>query len=282
MTDTAYPATGGGWHVDPEILRRWIAGSTGPLLSVSTEQHLLNCAACRADVAALVPAAPLQAVLDEVMFEIETPEPGVVEKALSCLGLRSTDVRVIASTAALRAAWFTGTVVIMLFVLVAALLASADGIGFFLAGAPLIPVAGVALAYGRSSDPVFELQVAAPYPIVRLVLLRTAWVLVTSAPLVVLTGLLIPAPAWVAAAWLAPAAGFVAVVLTASMWVDPAWAAGALAIGWVVAVGYTLRIGERLAVFAPAALVVYAALAVVAVAVLLRRLYGATPSWRLR
>ena len=79
----------------------------------------------------------------------------------------------------------------------------------------------VAVAYGPSSDPSYETVVAAPFAMVRLVLLRTLSVLVTSVPLVVVTGLVLPTSPIVAVAWLLPAAGFIAVVLTASNWVDP-------------------------------------------------------------
>jgi hypothetical protein len=44
--------------------------------------------------------------------------------------------------------------------------------------APLVPLVGVAVAYGPEADPAHELTATAPYSGLRLVLLRTAAVLI--------------------------------------------------------------------------------------------------------
>jgi hypothetical protein len=121
-----------------------------------------------------------------------------------------------------------------------------------------------------------------PYPMVRLALLRTVSVLTTSVPLVIGAGLLLPTSTLVAVAWLLPAAGFIAVVLTASNWVEPSYAAVAVGASWFAAVVWAVRDGDPAAVLAPTALAIYLAMLAVAVLTLLHRLLGATPSWRLR
>ena len=74
----------------------------------------------------------------------------------------------------MRVAWLLGTIGVLLFVVSRRVCADSDGgLGLFLLVAPLIPVAGVAAAYGPSSDPSYEAVLASPYPMVRLVLLRT-------------------------------------------------------------------------------------------------------------
>ena len=123
---------------------------------------------------------------------------------------------------------------------------------------------------------------AAPYSLLRLVLLRTATVVVTSVPLAVLTGLVLPTSTWTAVAWLLPAAGFTAAVLTADRWVEAEHAAVVIALAWVAAVALAARGGDPLQVIAPAAMFGYAALLVAAGLVLLRRLLSAGVSWRLR
>jgi hypothetical protein len=188
---------------------------------------------------------------------------------------------VITSAVTLRVAWLFGVIAVLLFSVVAASFGQYGGISLFVLLAPLVPVAGVAAAYGPSVDPSYEAVLAAPYAMVRLVLLRTASVLVTSVPLVVVAGLLLPTSPVVAAVWLLPAAGFIVLVLSASIWVDPAHAAAAVAVGWVVAVGWAARTGDPLAVFAPAYLVAYVALIAVAGLILLNRVHAA-PAWRLR
>lgn len=270
------------WHVDADSLRRWVDGVASPMVSMSIEQHVLRCASCRDAIAGLVPEAPLQAVWARVLTDIEVPRPGVMERLISRVGLSPADSLVIAAAVNLRVAWSLGVIVVLFFAVMAASFGPFGGIALFVVGAPLVPVAGVAAAYGPSVDPSYEAVQAAPYAIVRLVLLRTAFVLVTSVPVVVVAGLLLPASPVVAAAWLLPAAGFIVVVLTASVWMDPAYAAAAVAVGWVCAVAWAARDGDPLGAFSPAYLIAYLVVAVVAGLILLNRLLGPAPSWRLR
>jgi hypothetical protein len=275
-------ARSGPWHVDAESLRRWVDGTAGTLGGASVEQHVLKCAQCRDRVAVLVPVEPLESVWDNLLADIEVPRAGMAERMLHRLGLNSSDALVITSAVTLRAAWLLGVIVALLFAVVAATLGPFGAIGLFVLAAPLIPVAGVAAAYGPSVDPSFEAVLAAPYSMVRLILLRTASVLVTSVPFVVVAGLLLPASPIVAVAWLLPAAGFIVVVLTASIWVDPAYAAAVIGVGWVIAVLFSARAGDPLVVFTPVYLGAYLAVIVVAGLILLNRLLTAVPAWRLR
>ena len=55
------------------------------------------------------------------------------------------------------------------------------GVAVFLALAPLLPMVGVALAYGPTADPAYEIAAATPYSGVRLLALRTAFVVATHA-----------------------------------------------------------------------------------------------------
>jgi hypothetical protein len=271
----------GSWHVDAQSLQSWVDGSAGSLVSVSIEQHVLRCAHCRAQVATLVPETE-RPPWEDVLAAIEVPRPGPAERLMVRLGLSQSDSIVLSSAPTLRVAWLLGTIGVLFFVVVAAVLAHDGGLGLFLVVAPLIPVTGVAAAYGPSSDPSYETVLASPYAMVRLILLRTVSVLFTSVPLVIVAGLFLPASPLVAVAWLLPAAGFIAVVLTMSNWVDPTYAAAVVAGGWVTVVVWAARTGDPLAVFAPAAMGAYAVLFAVAVLTLLHRLFSSTPSWRLQ
>ena len=270
----------GSWHVGAESLRSWVDGDAGSLVSVSVEQHVLKCAHCRDQVAALVPES-IRPPWDDVLAAIEVPRPGLAHRLFVRLGLSESDAKVASTAPTLRVAWLLATMGVLLFVVLTAVLAQEGGLGLFLMIAPLIPVTGVAVAYGPSSDPSYETVVAAPFAMVRLILLRTLSVLVTSVPLVVITGLLLPTSPIVAVAWLLPAAGFIAVVLTASNWVDPTHAAAAVGVAWVALVSWAVRIDDPLAVFAPVAMGAYVVLLVVAILAQLYRLFGSTPSWRL-
>jgi hypothetical protein len=274
-------AASGSWHVDAESLRRWVDGDAGSLVSVSIEQHVLKCAHCRDAVATLVPEST-RPPWEDVLAAIEVPRPGLVQRSFVRLGLSESDSKVASTAPTLRVGWLLATLGILLFVVVAAVLAEEGGLGLFLMVAPLIPVTGVAAAYGPSSDPSYETVVVAPFVTVRLILLRTLSVLVTSVPLVVVAGLFLPTSPLVAVAWLLPAAGFVAVVLTASNWVEPTHAAAAVGVCWSALVVWAVYSHDPLAVFAPMAMGAYLILLVVAVLALLHRLFGETPSWRLR
>jgi hypothetical protein len=272
----------GSWHVDDSLLRSWVDGIAGPVLSVSVEQHMLHCTRCRTEVASLVPRTDLEPVWESVLAAVELPQLGFAERLLTRLGLHPSDSMVIASAVTLRVAWLTGMVGVLFFVVLAGLLADDGGVALFLVAAPLLPVASVAAAYGPASDPSYEAVHVTPYPMMRLVLLRTVSVLVTSVPLVVGAGLLLPTSAVVAVAWLMPAIGFIPVVLTASAWINPDHAATAVGIGWVAAVMWAIHSGDPFIVFDPAAVVLYVVLFTVASMTLLVHLLGKTPSWRLR
>jgi hypothetical protein len=269
------------WHVDPEALQGWVDGVAGPLASVSVEQHVQHCGHCQAAVTELLPAT-LRSSWDDVLAAVEVPRPGWVQRFLLRLGLSHSDSLIVASGPTLRVPWILGTIGVLFFVLVATVYADVNAPGLFLLVAPLIPLAGVAVAYGPASDPSYEAVLTSPYPMVRLALLRTVSVLTTSVPLVIGAGLLLPTSTLVAVAWLLPAAGFIAVVLTASNWVEPSYAAVAVGVSWFTAVVWATRVGDPTAVLAPAALAIYLAMLGVAVLTMLHRLLGATPSWRLR
>jgi len=170
----------------------------------------------RAVAAGLVPEQPLQLVWAKVLADVEVPRAGVVHRLLHRLGVNSSDSLVMASAGTFRVAWLLGVIGVLFFTVVATWFGPFGGIGLFVLGAPLVPVAGVDAAYGPSVDPSYEAVLVTPYTTVRLIhliLLRTAFVLVTSVPLVVVAGLLLPASPIVAMAWLLPAAGFVVVVI---------------------------------------------------------------------
>ena len=87
------------------------------------------------------------------------------------------------------------------------------GVGMFLLVAPLAPVAGVAAAFGGDADPANELVITSPYSSARLLLLRTAAVVATCAPVAMLVGWFLPGPPWLTVAWLGPAAAGVTLTL---------------------------------------------------------------------
>jgi hypothetical protein len=270
------------WHASGAALQGWVDGTCGSVVGASVEQHVVHCSECQTRVADLVPAASMVAGWEAVLAAVETPPPTPAERFLLRTGLTPADTVIIASAPRILLAWFTGLVCVLGFTFVAKDVGGQDGmLVAFLLPAPLLPVIGVALAYGPGADPAYETVLATPYRMFRLVLLRSATVLAVALPLIVAVGLLLPISTTAAVAWLLPAAGFVVAVLVVSAWVNPEYAAAAIAAAWVGAVAWSVRDGDPLAVVAPLSMLGYAVLLAAAGVILAGRLLSASPSWRL-
>ncbi len=270
------------WHVSGAALQGWVDGTCGSVVGASVEQHVVHCAQCRARVAGLVPAGSIANGWEAVLAAVEMPQPTPAERFLLRIGLSPADTVIIATAPRILMAWFTALVCVLGFTLVARDVGGQDGmLVAFLLAAPLLPVVGVALAYGPGADPAYEAVLASPYRMLRLVLLRSAAVLAVALPLIAAVGLLLPISTTAAVAWLLPAAGFVVAVLGVSAWVNPEYAATAIAAAWVCAVAWSVRAGDPLAVIAPLSMLGYAVLLAAAGVILAGRLLSAHPSWRL-
>lgn len=196
----------------------------------------------------------LQARIDAnwkaIQIELDAPRPAKIERLLLRIGMPATLTRLLVSTPGLRRAWFIAvglTVLISLGSMDAG--RPRDSLLTLLVLAPLVPVLGVALAYGPSSDPAHEVAVSTPISGLRLVLTRAAAVLGAT---VVLLGLasLVAQPALMALAWLAPAFGLTMVSVATMTVLSPRRATSAVAFGWMVAVlGARTIAGDPLAAF---------------------------------
>jgi hypothetical protein len=254
-------------HPAATLLDAYAAAGLDLARSADVEVHLEACAACRAAVAAR--AAPALAVdLDRmwagVVDRLDAPVPGAVERLARRLGASEPTARLLAATPALHLSWLCAVAGVLAFA-VAAAHAAPRGISVFLALAPLIPLAGVAAAYGPDVDPAYEIGLAAPMRSSRLLLIRAVAVLVTSAALAGAAALALPAVGWVAAAWLLPSLALSLVSLALGAFVSPLRASGALGVAWLVAVAaVTLDRASATALLGPSAQAVWAALAVAA------------------
>ncbi|HEX4699845.1 MAG TPA: zf-HC2 domain-containing protein [Actinomycetes bacterium] len=255
-----------GWHIDDVTLERYAAGDTTAAVAASAEAHLITCADCRARLEpAVAPArlAGIWAEVDDRVEELSRPWP---ERALSRLGVPEDTARLLAATPSMVTSWLAALSIGVAFA-VAASGSSTRGLLIFLTVAPMLPVAGVAAAYGRHGDPSYELAVSAPYSLMRLMLLRSLAVVGGTMLLTGLGSLLLLGHGWTAAAWLLPALALTSTTLALSARIAPVWAAASVLTSWV---GVVLLVqggtGVRLAAFGPVGQLVAAA--VVAVAVL--------------
>ena len=260
------------WHADDTLMVRYLAGDAGAMPAAALEQHLTGCATCRGRLATHVDVVPLETVWDRITEAVQVPEAGPLQRLLSRMGVSEPDALLVSIAPSLRTSWLLGVAVTLAFVTAGAAYGGTRGLASFLLVAPLVPMAGVALAYGPDVDPAFEVGLAAPYSSSRLLMLRTAAVLATCLPLVLVGGLLVPSLSWTAVTWLLPALALTALVLAASTWVRPTFAATGLAALWSMWVGAAAFEHDPDAVLAPERLAGYVVIGLTAALVLhLRR-----------
>lgn len=160
------------WHVDQDLLWRYQTGALERVSAASLEAHVTGCADCRADL--VVDSNWLQQSWTGVADRVEPAAPTVVERVLGWLGVPSHLARVMSVTPSLRPSWLLAVTLTLIFAAVASRMGPPGSFDLFLALAPLVPVAGVAVAYGRVGDPAHEMTTATPIDSLRLLLLRTA------------------------------------------------------------------------------------------------------------
>jgi hypothetical protein len=259
------------WHADRQLLEAYVAGGLDAVNGASVEQHLTRCAGCRTAIRPLVDQYALDRAWVGIRDVVERPPlPLSVRLARRC-GVSEPTAVLLAATASLRTAWVVSSLIALAFATLAVGMAGEDALAPFLLVAPMVPIVGVAAAYGPQHDPLETLVVTAPYGRTRLIMLRTLAVLVSVLPAAVVLGLFLPGPVWLAVAWLGPALTMVPVLMALASFVGPRSAAAAVAIAWSAAVVGTLRAFPSTWLLEPAQQSVYLLLAAAALALLVVR-----------
>ncbi|UYQ64352.1 zf-HC2 domain-containing protein [Streptomyces peucetius] len=256
------------WHVSHELAARYADGSAPEPDAWSLEKHVESCTGCASRVSAMVAAGaagPLLAELRSGLLATTGTTAPVRRPFLS--GLRAASeagphaagrARPANPTAIGRArraravVRLTGTFghglhrawTVALLLVGAGALGLGYGAGFagarplLLLVAPLLPLAGVGLSYGRHSDPAHEIAVSTPSGGLRLLLTRTAAVLAAGVPLLTAVGALLPSGAGGpgAAAWLLPGLALTLAALALGSYVGCRTAAAVLGAGWLAVV----------------------------------------------
>lgn len=259
------------WHVHDDMLAAYVAGRLDAIVGASVEQHLARCVDCRAAVTPLVDPALLARGWTGVRDVVQSPSLPAPVRLARRLGLPEPTAVVLAATTSLRTAWLFGAFVALGFATLAVALAGEDLLAPFLLVAPLVPVIGVAAAYGPQQDPLETLVVTAPYGRTRLILVRTMAVLASVLPATIVLGLVLPGPAWLAAAWLGPALALVPILLALSSFVGPRTGVAVVTLGWSGVVAFSIRGLPPTWPVEAAQQLVYLALALASVAVLVIR-----------
>lgn len=248
------------WHVTAAEIHRYREAALDRVTAASVEAHLTDCGACRSLVVA--DRDWVERSWSAIAERVEPGGAGVIERTLVRLGVPGHVARIVAVSPALRLSFLLAVVLVTAFAVLASISnPTGDTYRVFLVVAPLLPVVGVAFAYGRLVDPVFEWTLASPIDSFRLLLLRTVTVLAVSIPIGLVAWPLVPAPSALGfTAWLLPALALTLVTLALSSRLE-VWLAGSMVGGGWAAV-MLIAFTENYAVFDGAAQIAYAALAV--------------------
>ncbi|MFJ4243279.1 zf-HC2 domain-containing protein [Streptomyces iakyrus] len=221
------------WHVPEEDLRAYVRGELAAPALWSADAHLTSCARCRGALAEVGDPVALDAGWERLDAELDAPRTGLLEKLLVRMGVPGHTARLLAATPVLRRSWL-GAVVAVLLLSVAAghSVRTGEFPTLFLALAPLLPLAGVALSYGPALDPTYEMAVVAPMHGFRLLMIRTVAVLAVVLALNGLATLALPAYGLRALAWLLPGLALTATGLALTPRLGPVLAPSLVGGAW--------------------------------------------------
>jgi hypothetical protein len=261
------------WHVDAEDLRAYAQGELAVPMLWSADTHLVACAQCREVLASVSDPGMLDSGWGRLDAELDAPRPGLFEKLLLRLGVADHTARLLTATPVLRGSWLGSVVALLLMTVVVANTGPAAATPtLFLALAPLLPLAGVALSYGPALDPTYEMAVVAPMHGFRLLMIRTVAVLVAGLGLNGLASLALPGYGLRALAWLLPALALTATGLALTPRLGPVLAPSLVGGAWVAlllaAHAEQSATGDALAPFTAAGQGVAAAVAALAAGLL--------------
>ncbi|SIO88883.1 hypothetical protein [Nocardiopsis sp. JB363] len=260
------------WHLSHAQLHRYATHTADDVTAMSAEAHLTYCTHCRDRLP--TDEAWLERSWADLRDIVDRPRLSPLERLLGTLGLREGTAKLLAATPTLYRAWLVATMIVL-----AATLALAHeiprGTLLFSFTVPVVPLAGVALAYGPGVDPAHSLASVTPWAGPRLLLLRTCAVLVPALTLCTVAALLMPSVATVheAVFWLLPALAMVAACLALSRWLHLSVAGAAVGGGWLLLLAtFALLEGtDPFQLFSPLAQAAWAtALALLATVVALR------------
>jgi signal transduction histidine kinase len=176
--------------------------------------------------------------MDAEVVRIPGREPSL-DRALMRLGVHDDAARIIAATPSLRASWLIAASLAVVFAIWGEH-ADPHVLAVMLILAPVLPVAGVAAAYGPWADPMYEVTQATPASGFRVLLLRSMAVLLAAVVLVSAAAIALPGAGLTAVAWVLPALGLCSASLMlatfvplrrAALWVTGTWLALAVGVG---------------------------------------------------
>jgi signal transduction histidine kinase len=200
------------------------------------------------------------------------PEAGVplLERACARVGLPPYVAGIVSATPSLRLPWLAAAAVAALFAAIGAS-ADPDRALLFLVVAPVMPLAGVAAAYGPWSDPMFETVRSTPVSGFTVVLARSVAVVVTAIAVLALASLVAPGSVAWSWAWVVPALALSLSSLVLSTLTSPPIASVIVAGAWCLALAAAAVLDDPFALFRGPAQLVFLTVAIAASLVIARR-----------
>ncbi len=193
-----------------------------------------------------------------------------LDRACARMGLPPYVAGVVSVTPSLRLPWLAAAAVVALFAAIGAS-TDPDRALLFLAVAPVVPLAGVAAAYGPWSDPMFETVRSTPVSGFAMVLARSVAVMITAIGVLAVASLLAPGHVAWSWAWVLPALALSLSSLVLSTLTAAPVAAAVVAGAWCVALATVAVLGDPFALFRGPAQLVLLAVAIAASLVIARR-----------
>ena len=229
MTDTT-------WHVPPTLLQRFIADPLGidDVTASSIEAHVVECAACRSEMAAAADPGAVAASWDLIADRIDRPRVTLTERLLRWLGVDSGMARLLMATPGLRVAGLAAIVLLSAAAVATSRRTGAEGP--FLLFAPLTPLLMVGLSFAPSDDPASEAGLATPMHGAGLLMRRAAAVLSVTFVALGAASLALPDLGAEAAAWVLPALALTLASLALATWLRVGVAVSLLAGVWITLV----------------------------------------------
>ncbi|WP_405058241.1 zf-HC2 domain-containing protein [Kribbella sp. NBC_01505] len=261
----------GEWHLGPELLGRYAAGTLDLGPQAAVEVHIVGCSDCLALASAIAPKDVLQDVWTGVLIATAAPKTSWLLRVLQRLGLGETDAVILRASSSLYRPWLLSLVGAFVLGVAGTMLPAVEQRAFYLLVAPLLPAIIVAAAYD-STDPIRELAAGTPYSKLRIALLRTAFAVAVALPLVLVGGLVLPFVGADAFTWLLPALTLTLLALALLTWWNAATAGGTVAVIWLLVVATLRAVDQVSAVDTLVAQLAFAAAALLALAVLTVRL----------
>ena len=225
------------WHATQPMLAHFATDAAGmdEATAVSVEAHLVVCDRCRLELRALADPALVADSWAALADRIDRARVPVAERAAHRLGASSGSTKLLAATAGLKAASLAA---IALIAAAATVLSRTVGTeGPFLAIAPLVPLAAVALSFAPVAEPAGEVAIGTPLNEVGLIMRRTAAIVGLSFLLLGVAATALPNLDAGGAAWVLPALALSLGTLALGTWMRIETAVALLGGGWIATVG---------------------------------------------